>query len=764
MQITKLKLKGFLGIKKGLGLDEIELDFAGLSGLVAFSGPNGHGKTSILDNCHPYRALASRSGALQNHCFLRDSSKELSFIHQGDTYRTLVKVDAQFGKQEGFIWKNDEPQVDGKVKNYDQYIENLFGSPALFFNSVFAAQGGQKLSDLTTGELKKLFSEFLRLDKLIEYEETAKAAANLLAGNIQTVTRDIDRVTDTVNELTKSADQYSKKAVECEIIKSEIDRTTGCLRDVEKEVATLRDQAAAENATKKRIADMKAEADRIEAEITVECNRNEQQLFVINKKLARTRLEFDFENKLFAEKDSIIKAEKQTVEAEERLSQVRTQLTTARQEQAAAQTDAKYYALEHLKHINMLERLDSNPDIAQLEQEIIVSKRDSADLARRDPACQSSTCSFIVRALAAKDSLPGLEGKLSELKDRIAKEAAEITGITLELGRQKSTAGAKLKEMSDQVFQLEKEERHLGGLIAALKSTADKAPRLRMAERNIAKLHSEVTEIEAEISRTTNDHQRTKTEKTDRLSGITRKIEALASSLGDVAQKLAKAESNAEMFRQAIESKQKFLTDLLVEKAAIERDIKSLDTAKKEVAGLQTQKIAMTNEQAEWRYLQHACSKDGLRALEIDSVAPSISGYANDILAKTFGPSQSVRFITQDPETGSEVLDIMVIREDGTETPLENLSGGEKVWSLKALRLAMTLIAKERSGRSFTSSMADEEDGQLDAENAQNFIRMYQAFMSSGGFNTCFFISHRPECVAMADHVVRFSKGEVTVQ
>ncbi len=69
MKINNLKLRGFVGVKKGLGLDEIELDLSGLSGLIALSGQNGAGKTSILESLQPYRTLASRSKALQHHVF-----------------------------------------------------------------------------------------------------------------------------------------------------------------------------------------------------------------------------------------------------------------------------------------------------------------------------------------------------------------------------------------------------------------------------------------------------------------------------------------------------------------------------------------------------------------------------------------------------------------------------------------------------------------------------------------------------------------------
>ena len=80
------------------------------------------------------------------------------------------------------------------------------------------------------------------------------------------------------------------------------------------------------------------------------------------------------------------------------------------------------------------------------------------------------------------------------------------------------------------------------------------------------------------------------------------------------------------------------------------------------------------------------------------------------------------------------------------------------------MRLAMTLISKEKSGKSFTSFFADEEDGSLDGENAQNFIGLYRAFMKAGGFDTGFFISHKPECVAMADHVMIFGNGKIVIE
>jgi len=114
---------------------------------------------------------------------------------------------------------------------------------------------------------------------------------------------------------------------------------------------------------------------------------------------------------------------------------------------------------------------------------------------------------------------------------------------------------------------------------------------------------------------------------------------------------------------------------------------------------------------------------------------------------------------TQDDE-GREVLDIVVILEDGSEVLLDNLSGGQKIWILMALRLAMTLLSKEKSGRNLETAFFDELDGPLDPDNSLNFISMYQAFMKAGGFKMIPFISHKPECRSMADNILLFEAGK----
>jgi len=56
MHPLRLTLKGFRGIRDGLGLEEMTLDLERLAdgaALVAIAGANGCGKSTVMDNLHP---------------------------------------------------------------------------------------------------------------------------------------------------------------------------------------------------------------------------------------------------------------------------------------------------------------------------------------------------------------------------------------------------------------------------------------------------------------------------------------------------------------------------------------------------------------------------------------------------------------------------------------------------------------------------------------------------------------------------------------
>ena len=70
-------------------------------------------------------------------------------------------------------------------------------------------------------------------------------------------------------------------------------------------------------------------------------------------------------------------------------------------------------------------------------------------------------------------------------------------------------------------------------------------------------------------------------------------------------------------------------------------------------------------------------------------------------------------------------------------------------------------VDQEKSGRHFQTALMDEEDGALSADNAINFIKLYRSFRTMADMDLCLYITHRPEAVAMADSILKFSPGKI---
>jgi DNA repair exonuclease SbcCD ATPase subunit len=1004
MKILSLKARGFIGIKKGMGLDEIDLDLSKLSGLIALAGKNGNGKSTCMELLSPYRAFPSRPGALKNHVFLRDSFKDLSFELGGDIYRTLVKIDAESDRSEGFIWKNGVPQVDGKVTSYDRYLGKLLGSANLFYNSVFCAQNADKLSDMTTGQIKQLFVEFLRLDRLAGYENTAKKCIGLLNGMSLQEERGIDALTDKIQQFGDIAGELKKAAEDEERVTGDQAAEKKFLQEAVVTIEKLKETLSQNQVNTERRDDLKKDIEAIHTEIAAkrqdltkqqekldqELFGSEQNIIQLTATIARKDeiqtaleevkvLEADIEklketlsqNQINAERrdefqegittlNAEIVAKKQEIcNQEQKLDQeindakadvtklnpildkkeeIRGAAAEAKELEGDLETMAKrvekiegdgralaeeiskseqrqneitravleldkdpgVYGLETqlnevsegIKGIDQdIEKLDREKveaqqsfALVQVESNIKSCQETMALLERRDPACQSETCSFIIAGLEAKAKLPGLEIQKQSIQDEIKKNVDSIKGkiaykrrsLQLRAGRRDAfqkdldverQAVATKKDQLDKEFEsnrvllADKQKSRLdllsnwrcdkflidNELKPALKETqvlVNLVSKLAIAESRLADLKKKIEELTEKKSQLHVDLNKWIGSQNTRLTELQNKwgeavgkidstatpqamenkkkllehnktlaaqlpqVEVAESRLVDLEKKrkeltekrtqlqvdlnqwignqntrltelqtkhdeidslinlnaeqeIRTAERHQIMHTNTIEDMDKQVAGIKEEITILKQKLAEKEAADKTLVARQAEYDRVEREISQWDYLKLACSKTGLQALEIDGVAPLVTGYANDLLSKSFGPNFSVKLVTQDPETGKEVLDIIVIRGDGSETKLENLSGGEKVWILKALRLAMTLVSKEKSGRNFGSLFCDEEDGPLDGEKACNFIDLYRAMMGVGNFENCFYISHNPDVVAMADHQILFSKSGI---
>jgi hypothetical protein len=204
-----LTLTGFKGIRSGLGRDTLRLDVEALAGdatLVAIAGANGRGKTTVMDNLHPYLVMPSRAGAdglgafsYYDHVFLPESQKELTWEHRGHRYKSQLvfrvngkrKTEAFLFEQADGHWKPvvlaDGTVSDGKVDIYEQAVRELLGPPETFFTSVFSAQGKRPLSAYRNGEIKGLLADLLGLEQVRQQGERAAETSRLLKNGLAVI-------------------------------------------------------------------------------------------------------------------------------------------------------------------------------------------------------------------------------------------------------------------------------------------------------------------------------------------------------------------------------------------------------------------------------------------------------------------------------------------------------------------------------------------------------------------------------------------------
>lgn len=765
MKIESIALKGFIGIKKGLGLDSISLDLSGLSGLVALAGPNGRGKSSFLENLQPYRTLASRKRSLQHHVFLRDSSRDLTFHLNGDQYRTLIKIDSNSEKQEGFIWKNGSPQVNGKVREYDRYIEDLLGSEELFFASIFCAQNSRKLSDMTTGDLKKLFAEFLRLDLLIAYEQTAKQAGTVLNTRVFQINQETDRLRKAVEGKDRLQDLLMVQIEQNEEHTEMVGHYRFMLLESEKALISAREAATRNDGHRQRVKDLEEQKGKINEENMADLKATAA---LADKTEISINAVIDGINKckaILSKKEAIQAAVEKEKTFKQNIENLTLELSEI-QESMSTLTSSLHEREKALTNLRAdLKSLTQAPEIKLLEGKLTSLKESVAALDLRDPACQSTTCRFIVSALEAQKQIPEIERSISEKKAAASSQIQGKKGEIAELEKSVKADNILHQEKSNRISAAKTTLTSAKAHLVQAEALAKDAPQMEITESRMADLIEKQEYLTAQVNSAKEGLIARREERGDKVIDLNLKIESVMKEIDHQADEKVKGLlGTITGIKDDIAKYEKKITDTLAQVATIEAKIKEIESHEKALIDAEDRQRRIVSEISEWSYLQIACGKKGIQALEIDSVAPLITGYANALLQKTFGPTFTVRFRTQDPETGKEVLDILVIREDGTEVLLDDLSGGEKVWVLKSLRLAMTLVSKQKSGKLFGTALADEEDGALDVENAQNFVHLYRAFMEQGDFGTAYFISHKPECVAMADHVLEFNRRGIEVE
>ena len=720
MRIKKLKLRGFKGIFKGVGQDELNLELDGLDGLVILSGANGRGKTTLLENLQPFRTMPSRGISLKDAVYLKDSCKDLVFDHDGSEYRCLVTINGDSGSSAGMMWKDEVALTTGKVKEYDEILLRLFGSQKLFFQSVFCPQNSDSLLSLTPAIRKQFFVEFLGLEKLQEYSESAKGVNKAISNWVDYKTADLENAKSqlvnteqTKGEILESKDQLEELHKRHKAEKLQIDELSDVITELNKKYAQ-------QNEIRLQMESLLDGLIRAQKKYDVEA-REQQRIFDTENsetvKFTRRVKDLELAENCYDDLDL-----KDLTGKIEEAQNVLADLTTDQrvQGQKAALKQRWKSAQEMLDVMRGTGKLppqeadssicakcplfESNPEEEKrFEDEIEKCKQGLADLPQSDIVSDTVQAEDIRRTdLFIRTT----QRQIASAHER-EKDIADLDNCRKLLDNAKTARDRATRKM-DQL---------LGSLMADKKED----------EVEVDKLHKRLDDnLGVQVQDRTNE--------LDIIKG-----------------------KGAETLRQYLELGNQI--------AVMEQVLKETEDKLRDIEEMEKSVKERKDNAFEWSFLSDVCGRNKLQALELDAAAPAISDLSNQLLSRCFGGRFTMHFRTLD-ENEREVFDVVVhdsIGDSLEQVPLHLTSGGEQVLLLHALRLAMTLHAKTKSGRDFRTIFVDEIDGQLHKSVRHEFADMNREALKEGEFETMFLVSHSNEVIDSADRLIEFEQGVVSI-
>ena len=802
MKPISLTLKGFRGIRDGLGRDVIELDFEQLAGdakLVAMVGRNGRGKTTIMDNMTPFPIMPSRAGAdglgsfsYYDQVCLPESVKDLVWEHGGERYRSQLvfrlngkkKTEAFLHVRRGDSWQpmrlDDGTVSDGKLDTYVQCVERILGSAETFFTSVFAAQGRRQLSAYKNGEIKTLLADLLGLDEIRALGAKALETVKLLKAGLVAVRQERTGLTAEVEQVTRELSQLGDTGARIAVAQTEkaarqaaLDSVKGELakhiatRDVMKQTEARRTQLTEEKrsiieAGKRALGALEAQ-DRREGERLEQLNRrirlrgedDSKRRQGLNEHRARLEATLHVSGVIERAGQRLGLAESAVVKREERVAGLRR----------------VGERLEKLRADGKLAR----ERIAGIEREAGQASLKAQELSRRfgltaEVPCVGTDlqgrCKLLSDAREAQSLKPSADAQIARLQEERAKVAHHLQ----EIDAQRQDLAAAHEGLSSAETRLKRSRERL----SKLSMRAARQGELAQARETLANIVRQIESLPA------HDSGETAEEKTER-DAIAATRQAIVAQREGEAQRQRESldrvdaalaalpapfdASQIERAQRGVEEAQRALVTAEATYMKAVRDQQAGEAFGRRKALIEARLMALDTRMRRiedqigvWMLFAKCMSNDGLIALSIDDSGPTLSSLANDLLLACYGPRFTVSLKTLVETAKGEAregFDIVVHdAESGEAKSVTQMSAGERVWINESLTRAIALYLTQNSGRHYETLFSDEADGPLDPERKRMFMAMKREVLRIGGYTQEFFVSQTPELAAMADVVI----------
>lgn len=805
-----LTLKNFAGIASGQGKSEITIDLEHEvpddAQIVAFSGPNGSGKTTIMDNLHPYRLMPSRSSGTTPGCFSYydhivggEASKELTWGHEGVRYLSSIRIrsNGKTKKQEAYLFvvagdgttspwasPNSGLASDGKAENYDECIEEILGKPEVFFAAQFSAQGKTPIAKMTPTEVKKVIAQMLRMDDLANLSAKAveinkgirphMAAAQEQALKTRQGLKSIDELEAVLVSAQRdlAAEEEALRGVATDITSLTVQRAS-LASAVEQQVAlraqheAVDDQIrAAEVDGQRRILELQGRHN-LEATELKQAVQDAASAVEVGQQLLESLRKRKTAAETLVHRDAdIAKAEKRLGE----LKAVRAQKQTFIEDRA--------HELSKIDEIrNAVQKLTS--DMAKLASDgehmaaALKLSQQTAALMDEVP-CRgtdySGKCQLLAQARGASESVPVKIVALEDARTAYKTRRGNLSGNTNVLN--------SLIEVERQVRVVREELLALDSEVATCREALAIRDSVNNAKEELPRIRVELTGASEslELSR------RRLQEHTEKKSSLEARHGAEMRSLRELVEQAkvrlvtAKAGLPSLLASNAQEVVQQRYTEALARQVKLREQVADADrrrSAAKLELDLTRQRLVdaqehesrsreLAREMSLWTLLAKGLGTDGVIAMSIDDAGPAVSALANTLLEECYSGRFVLSIKTQEQTAAGlkkEAFNIVV--EDtlrGEVKLLDEMSGGEKVWINECLVRAFALYMAQACDVRHDTLFSDESDGPLDPERKRQYMQMRRTVLERGGYSREYIITQTPELLSMCDAVIDLSR------
>lgn len=703
--------KGLYNFKDG----SLYVDFRNYTGgLIVVAGDTGKGKTTFIENCHPYPQMFTREGKLQDQFFLKDSHRILCYVDEkGTYYKPEIYIDPKNDckyfvetSSDGETWKK-LTQCDGTLESYMNYINGTFGTKDVFLRTSFVVNSDSSITDIaraSKGELAEFFSKLIGTDYIkILYKtacekrkESDKELTSLssslkdsdsISANISNTEKDISVNTDNLSSVYK---EISRNGIELESLKS-----------AKKEVETTSSEEYIRN-IKNRLSDIEKKL--IENRSSI----NTYNTYISNKNVIDKLLKY------ISDKDTYTK---EITSDTEKINSILSDTSELKTKKELLNKCIGEYSESLLKWTYEIEKLshkiykdgDKCPECGEI---ILESEKPELFIASKKYEVQ-------VNILTKNKELT------SELKAEKEKELDDLLKKAESMNEEYHTLKSKVEE----------NKKLLSECTAFISEHDNLVPLCDYIPIDIESVNNDVSKLEKNKEAINKELEINETQDIESINAGIKSKENESDTLNKNKDKL------------------------LVESGALNTKLKLLEKEKESNNELKNKIDTEKHENEDWNCICDSLSNEGIQAMELKDKVPEITDTANAILEKIYG-DKFTGYIKTDKESGKKTINEFIImvtnNENGWDMPLKMVSTGERVWIEQAFFYAFSITGTEQSGSGYSVRFMDEKDGSLDSDLRGKYVEMINASHIAGNAYQTVLITHSQEIKDSAKQIINF--------